>query len=235
MPRHRREKPAGCFSEMKRIPEHDLMNDRAQAEAYAAADFSEPHDAFVSHFMSRFPDFSGGEVLDLGCGTADVIIRFANAFPGARITGVDGAQAMLDIGMRDVEKRGLSHQIRLNLCRLPDDELSSKKYDAVISNSLLHHLCDPLILWGAVAACARHRAPVFIMDLMRPDSRRNAEEMVRLYAADAPSVLQKDFYNSLLAAYTIEEIRRQLSRAGLDYLTVEAVSDRHVLVWGDKS
>jgi len=211
------------------------MNDRAQAEAYAAADFSEPHDAFVSHFMSRFPDFSGGEVLDLGCGTADVIIRFANAFPGARITGVDGAQAMLDIGMRDVQKEGLSHRIKLNLCRLPDNELPSKKYDAVISNSLLHHLSDPLILWESVTACARQHAPVFIMDLMRPDSPQEAENMVQLYAADAPPVLKKDFYNSLLAAYTIGEIRQQLKRAALEYLTVEAVSDRHVLVWGNKS
>ncbi len=211
------------------------MNDRAQAEAYAAADFSEPHDAFVSHFTSRFPDFSGGEVLDLGCGTADVIIRFANAFPGARITGIDGAPAMLDIGMRDVEKKGLSHQISLNLCLLPDNGLSSKKYDAVISNSLLHHLNDPLILWESVSACARHGAPVFIMDLMRPDTPQEAEKMIRLYAADAPPLLKKDFYNSLLAAYTIDEIQRQLRHAGLDYMTVEAVSDRHVLAWGNKS
>ncbi len=219
---------------MKRIPEQDLMDDRARAEAYAAADFSGPHDAFVSHFISRFPGFSSGEVLDMGCGTADVIIRFANAFPDTHITGIDGAQAMLDIGLRDVGKKGLSRQIMLQKCLLPDNKLPSKKYDAVISNSLLHHLDNPLILWETVNKCAGHGAPVFIMDLMRPGSLQEAGEMVRLYAADALPLLKKDFYNSLLAAYTIEEIQRQLRRVELDYLTVEGVSDRHVLVWGNK-
>ena len=51
----------------QRIPEPQLMDDEAQAEAYATTDFSEPHQAFVTHFTERFPDFSGGEVMDLGC------------------------------------------------------------------------------------------------------------------------------------------------------------------------
>ena len=82
---------------MERIPEPDLMDDAEQAEAYAEADFSEPHEAFVRHFKTCFPDFLSGELLDLGCGTADVIIRLARVFPGVNITGIDGAQAMLDL------------------------------------------------------------------------------------------------------------------------------------------
>lgn len=31
-----------------------------------------------------------------------------------------------------------------------------------------------------------------------------------------------------------EEIRSQLRTVGLDYLTVEAVSDRHITAWGMK-
>jgi len=220
---------------MERIPEQDLMDSVEQAKAYAEADFSEPHNAFVEHFKLRFPDFVAGDVLDLGCGTADVIIRFARSFPRTKIFGVDGAQAMLDIGLQNVQHSNLSHQIQLQRCVLPDSELSNKQFDAVISNSLLHHLSDPFIMWNTVKSCAREHAPIFIMDLFRPDSEERAREIVRLHATDAPELLKKDFYNSLLAAYTIDEIYEQIEISELDNLTVEIVSDRHIIIWGKKN
>ena len=72
---------------MQRIPEPELMTDPAQAQAYAETDFSAPHDAFIAHFAARFPDFKTGRVLDLGCGAADVTLRFARAYPDAEIVG----------------------------------------------------------------------------------------------------------------------------------------------------
>ena len=218
---------------MKRTPEPDLMNDIAQAEAYTATDFSEPHDAFVAYFKERFPDFKSGNVLDLGCGTADVIIRFANMFPNVHITGIDGAQEMLNIGSRDVERSGLADRIDLKKCILPDNELSGQKFDAVISNSILHHLKDPFILWELINNCSKPGAPIFIMDLMRPDDTDTAARYVQLYAEGAPEILKEDFYNSLLASYTVDEVRKQLNSAGLA-LSVEAVSDRHLIAWGSK-
>jgi len=216
---------------IERTPEPDLMNDTAQAEAYAGTDFSEPHDAFVAHFADRFQDFKGSSVLDLGCGTADVIIRFAHAFPSAHITGVDGAEAMLNIGSRDIERCGLADRIKLQKCTLPDNDLSGKRYDALISNSLLHHLKDPFILWNIIKECVKDNAPVFVMDLMRPETEDRARELLGMYASDAPEILQEDFYNSLLASYTVDEIKEQLNRAGLPFF-VEAVSDRHLIAWG---
>lgn len=65
---------------MKRIVEPELMEDPAQAEAYATSDFSEPHNAFVDRFKHLFPDFTEGIVVDLGCGNADPTIRFARAY-----------------------------------------------------------------------------------------------------------------------------------------------------------
>ena len=217
---------------MKRIPEPDLMDDARQARAYADADFSEPHDAFVGYFRSRFPDFSAGSVLDLGCGTADVIIRFAGKYPQVHITGVDGAREMLEIARHDIEQKGYADRIELKKCHLPDSGLSARKFDAVISNSLLHHLADPMILWETLKKCAKNGAPVFIMDLMRPESEKSARDFMLNYAADESPLLQRDFYNSLLASYNEREIGHQLKSIRLDFLNTEIVSDRHILIWG---
>jgi ubiquinone/menaquinone biosynthesis C-methylase UbiE len=208
------------------------MDNPEQARAYAEADFSEPHQAFVAHFQRLFPDFSPQQAIDLGCGPADVSMRFARAFPKTHILGVDGAEAMLSFGRRAVEESGLTQRLRLHKCYLPDVQLPARAYDGVLSNSLLHHLDDPAVLWQTVRHVARPGAAVLIMDLMRPASIREAQDFTRSYAADAPPVLQHDFYHSLLAAYRPDEVRQQLDGAGLSQLHVEAVSDRHLLIWG---
>jgi ubiquinone/menaquinone biosynthesis C-methylase UbiE len=219
---------------MERIPESELMDNDEQARAYADADFSEPHNAFVEYFKKRFPNFSEGHVLDLGCGPADVTMRFARFFPGTRITGVDGANAMLDIGIKDLEAQGLAHQITLKKYTLPDNRLQKLTFDAIISNSLLHHLTEPETMWQTIRSCSKSCAPILVMDLLRPESIDTVRELVKQYASDASPLLQEDFYNSLLAAYRVEEIRQQLNTSGLHYLETEVVSDRHVIVWGRK-
>lgn len=227
--------PAAAFAAprmaLERVPEPELMDDPVQAQAYAEADFSEPHQAFVDHFRRRFPTFAGGRVMDLGCGPADVTLRFARAYPAADILGVDGAQAMLALAREAVEQAGLGERVRFACLRLPTPALPGG-FDGVISNSLLHHLADPQDLWAAVRQVARPGAPVLVMDLMRPESEAELERLVAAYTVGAPEVLRRDFRNSLRAAYRPQEVEDQLTRAGLSGFRVEVVSDRHLLAWG---
>src|SRR3990172_1786988 len=99
---------------MQRIPEPELMDDPVQAAAYAAADFSEPHGLFIEKFREVFPGTNvTGRVLDLGCGPADISIRFARAYPECHIDGVEGARAMLHEGEAAVKRAGLQQRIKL--------------------------------------------------------------------------------------------------------------------------
>lgn len=218
---------------MKRIPEPELMDEVEQARAYAAADFSEPHQAFIEHFRQRFVGYNPKQVLDLGCGPADVSIRFARAYPQCVLTGVDGAAVMLDLGRKAVSAGGLQTRVELVQVYLPGSLPKAGSFDTVISNSLLHHLAEPMVLWDTLKANASEQAVVFVMDLLRPDSQAAAHELVEQYATDETEVLKHDFLHSLLAAYRPEEVDVQLHQAGLaDYLQMELVSDRHFIVWG---
>jgi SAM-dependent methyltransferase len=131
-----------------------------------------------------------------------------------------------------VRAAGRADRVRLFQARIARDPLPSPLYDAVLSNSLLHHMADPSALWAVVRACARPGAPVLVMDLMRPADARAWEVLVERYAGAVPEVLRRDFRNSLAAAFTREEVEAQLAVAGLARLAVQAVSDRHLAVSG---
>lgn len=218
---------------LERIPEPELMDDDEQARAYAEADFSEPNQLFVDLFREAFPDVAPtGKVLDLGCGPADIPLRLASLLPRAQFHGVDGSGAMLAHARRGWGAAGLGHRVEFFEGTLPRIDLPRDDYEVVLSNSLLHHLHAPQVLWSAVKARGRAGAPVLIMDLRRPESVQELDKLVDTYAADAPAVLRRDFRNSLFAAFRPEEVREQLREAGLSHLDVRIVSDRHLAAIG---
>lgn len=212
------------------------MDEAGQAAAYANADFEAPH----NHFMQLLRDTVGGylsatgRAVDLGCGAADISIRFANAYPGYRIDAIDGAAAMLTEASKALAHAGLSARITLIKTRLNDACLSRQAYDLIFSNSLLHHLHNPVLLWNCIKNTPGNPA-VFIMDLMRPDNDTQVAALVRQYAAGEPAILQGDFRASLKAAFTPAEVRAQLRAAGLEDMAISVVSDRHLTIHGQVS
>jgi len=219
---------------MERVTEPELMDDEAQALAYAEADFEEPNSRFAAMFSERVGALpAGASVLDLGCGPGDITLRIARAHRGVHVHGLDGSAAMLAFGHQALASEpGLAERVRFVEGLVPGAVLPLARYQAVVSNSLLHHLHDPSGLWRTVRERAVPGAPVLVMDLMRPASPAAAQALVDEYAGGEPEVLRTDFYNSLLAAFEPGEVRAQLAEAGLAGLEVEEASDRHLVVWG---
>jgi SAM-dependent methyltransferase len=219
---------------MKRIVEPELMSAEKQAQAYAKADFAAAHSSYPKLFAKKFPRRpKRALVLDLGCGPCDVTVRFAKANPDYTFHAVDGSAAMLRYGRRIIQlHRGLARRIKLIEGFIPGAPIARRSYDVILSSSFLHHLHDPQVLWRTVRQHAKRGTIVFVPDLRRPSSRSKAREFVHKYSDGEPEVLRRDFYNSLLAAFSPAEVRRQLKQAGLSTLKVEMVSDRHLLVFG---
>jgi SAM-dependent methyltransferase len=220
---------------MQRQPEPELMDEAEQAKAYAEADFSEPNELFLRLLAEQHAgDFAGMTALDLGCGPADIVIRFLRRYPEARCDAIDGSGAMLALAREALDALpGIAARTRLVCDKLPSANIAARGYELILSNSLLHHLHEPQVLWRTVRAAAKPGAFVLIMDLMRPASAGWAAALVESYAGDAPDVLKRDFRNSLYAAFEPAEVTAQLREAGLDrQLEVNVVSDRHLAVWG---
>ena len=226
---------------MQRIPEAELMDAEEQVKAYAYADFSEPHELFVKLFQDKFlekfqENFSvenfNDIILDLGCGNCDITRRMAVALPDAGFHAVDGSAEMLKYAQQQNYQVNLYQRIKLIEACLPGVHLPQSQYHAIISNSLLHHLHDPIVFWNEIKRLAKPYAYIFVMDLFRPLDESTVQYFVETYAANEPEILKTDFQNSLRAAFTQAEIKKQLKEVDLA-LTVEEVSDRHIIIYGN--
>jgi ubiquinone/menaquinone biosynthesis C-methylase UbiE len=216
---------------MNRVLEPELMDDVAQAGAYARADFAEENQGFVDRFRSYFPDWTGGHMVDLGCGPADIPIRFLRAFPAARVTAVDASRPMLDLAREAIAQAGLADDITLR-CERFQTLVLGEQAEALLSNSLLHHVPNPLQFWFRVKQLSKPGACILVMDLLRPESPATAQTLVEQYAADEDPILKRDFYNSLLAAFTEDEVAAQLAEMNLSRLLIDVPDDRHWVVGG---
>lgn len=218
---------------MERTPEDELVIDEAQARAYAEADFDTPHSRFVTLLREKLPDLPArGLALDLGCGPADVTLCFARAYPAWEVDGVDASPAMLALARGAAQRAALALRVSFAIAHLPAPALPRPRYDLVFSKSLLHHLVDARGFWAWLRRALPGTVPLFLMDFMRPASRDEASALVDRHAGGEPDILRRDFFNSLLAAYTVDEVHEHLLTAGLDQLSVAGVSDHHLAVWG---
>jgi len=218
---------------VERRCEPELMDDAAQAAAYAEADFSAGDRDLVQRIGGLFGADLGCELIDLGCGPGNISFLLAESQPQACVLGVDGAPAMLQLAHQRLQSRPeLAARLSFALSCLPDPQLPVG-FSAVVSNSLLHHLHDPQVLWSSVKALAAAGAAVYIKDLRRPSSPEAALALRDRHLSQAPAVLQHDYVASLHAAFTLVEVRRQLEQAGLaEALQVAELDDRYLEICG---
>lgn len=218
---------------MPRCPEPEAMDLAEEARAYAAADFAEVNAAFVDRLLYLTEHVPGRALtVDLGCGPGDIALRVGRARPQWRIVAGDISMAMLSFavaGMRDTQLLDCIWPVCHDAKRMPWPDGC---FDVVFSNSLLHHLSDPAPFWDELRRIAAPGAWIFLRDLARPATETAARMIVECYAGEESDLLQAEYYRSLLAAYTPDEVRAQLRAGGLDDLAVEMVSDRHLDVFG---
>ena len=216
---------------MERVLEPEVMDDPEQVLAYAEADFEEENQGFVDQFFTLYPDLENPHIVDLGCGPGDIPIRVARRHATCRVTGIDASQPMIAYAEQAVQKAGFHDRVQFLCQRFQDVNLSSPA-DAMISNSLVHHVPNPLRFWYSLKTLVKPGGRVLVMDLLRPESPEAAQTIVDEQAASEPERLQQDFFHSLLAAFTEDEVAAQLAELNFSRLMVDVPDDRHWIVYG---
>ncbi|NEO58760.1 MAG: class I SAM-dependent methyltransferase [Okeania sp. SIO3B5] len=210
---------------MDRILEPEVMDTWEEAEEYDSMDFLQVNQAFAESSIEIGP--KKGLVLDVGTGTARIPILICQQQPEWQIIGIDLSKNMLTIGERNIEKAQLQSQVKLELVDAKKLPYSEHSFEMVISNSIVHHLSEPLLLFQEVKRVLQPQGGIFIRDLLRPETPELKEELVNKYARDCNQHQQKLFRDSLQAALTIVEVEKIVKDAGIKEVKIYQSSDRH--------
>ena len=217
---------------IERVPEIECMGSPEEASEYEAMDHSAANASFVEALVEHGCD--RGELLDLGTGPGDIPLLLVERCPDAVVTGTDLSNEMLKIARLKVAHAGHSLRIRLMVADAKDLPFADRHFAGVFSNTILHHVSDPHAYFREAGRVLSDSGALVIRDLARPDSLDEVDRLVSLYAGGENAFQQKLFYDSLRAAYTVDEVRAMLDATGLERAKVEMSSDRHLTVWIDR-
>jgi ubiquinone/menaquinone biosynthesis C-methylase UbiE len=210
---------------MDRVLEPEVMDTWLEATAYDAMDFVRVNSTFATDAIELDPHAI--KILDVGTGTARIPILMCQQQPQYLITGVDLAQSMLIIGQRNVEEAGLLQRIKLERVdskRMPYPDL---EFDMAISNSLVHHLPEPLSFFQEINRLVRPQGALLVRDLIRPENDLIIAELVDRFGRDYDTRQQQLFRDSLQAALTLAEVQELIDRAGLIQVNLTQSSELH--------
>ena len=210
---------------MQRVLEPEVMDSLEEAIEYDSMDFTEVNAAFAGSAAALGPVF--GNVLDAGTGTARIPIALCQLRPEWKLTCIDLSANMLKVGAQNVERAGVRSQISLELIDAKAMPYPDSYFDMVISNSIIHHLPDPLPFLQEVRRVLKPQGAIFLRDLLRPETQEIRDNLVEIYAGDCNAHQQQLFSDSLQAAFTLDEIQTLIETAGLDGLRIYESSDRH--------
>jgi SAM-dependent methyltransferase len=211
-----------------RVPEPDLvMESVVQASSFSQAGEDDGVLAFL-YFYNALQITSllqpGDRVLDLACGPAHQLVQVARLNPDVRFVGLDASPAMLECAQSTLARAHVSNVelMQGDMTRLMG--LEDGSMDGVICTMSLHHLPDHAALCTTLREVRRVLKPqgrFYLVDFGRLKLLRTQ----RFFADDLrqPPQFTEDYFNSLRAAFSVEELSAAVAPLGPDV-------QRHVTV-----
>src|SRR5215212_7995095 len=137
---------------LARVLEPEVMDTEREAIDYDAMDHSTVNRVFVEDFLAAWD--GGVPILDVGTGTAQIPIELCRQSAVARVVAIDLAEEMLRVGRDNVNRAGFAERITLDLIDAKAMPYAAGSFRAVISNSIVHHIPEPLAVFREVKRVA---------------------------------------------------------------------------------
>ena len=210
---------------LKRILEPEVMDTPEEARDYNGMDHSEVNRIFVDDLFAT--GFTGVDILDLGTGTAQIPVELCQRSEDCRVMAVDAAINMLEIAKFNIDVAGMLHRIQLQKVDAKNMDFPDGMFDAVVSNSIIHHIPEPLDCLREAVRVTKPTGTLFFRDLLRPGSQQELDHLVQTYTGQENTHSQQMFRESLHAALTLDEIQDMVGQLGFDRQSVVQNTDRH--------
>jgi 2-polyprenyl-3-methyl-5-hydroxy-6-metoxy-1,4-benzoquinol methylase len=211
---------------LERILEQEVMDTEEDASQYNSIPNDEVNRTYVEEVLALVPK-SAKSLIDLGSGPAHIPILFAQKRPHLDITAIELANSMIAIANININSANLAEKIKVERQDVKKTTFKQHTYDVVISNSIVHHIHQPVKLFIEARRLSAVESIIYFKDLLRPKSLSELEMIVEKYSGDVNDYQRELFYNSLHAALTLDEVKDCAVTAGYENFKITQTSDRH--------
>ncbi len=227
---------------LERRLEPEVMDTSEDAHDYDTMDHSTVNRVFVDDFLA-FARANGFDarladqrqpprLLDVGTGTALIPIELCSRRVACQIIAIDLAAEMLKLADLNIANAGFASSIQTQRVDAKQMPYATGSFDAVISNSIVHHIPEPNAVFAEMARVLQRGGLLFVRDLLRPKSRSEVDQFVTTYAGRENAHSQQLFRDSLHAALSLDEVREIAIAHGICATSIAQTSDRHwTLAW----
>jgi len=175
----------------------------------------------------------GARVLDVGTGTAAIPVKMAEKRTDLTIVGIDLSEGMIRSARERVRRARMTRRVRIRRGGAGKIPFSRGTFDLVVSNSVLHHLPDPVPAFNEMARVLRPSGRVFIRDLRRPGPSRMMAH-IRRHGRFYTGEMKRLFSDSVRAAFKVSEIRALLALSSLAGCRARPQFETYVVIEGSR-
>lgn len=149
------------------------------------------------------------QILEVGCGTGQLIKEISEQYPGVHYLGIDVAQNMVEIAAKDNTGKNVSFQH----CPV-EDFMSEEKYDVILCTHAFPYFPEKAEVLKKMAGLCKEKGRVIIAN----SSTNSLKDLLINFGLKATTSKAKYL--------SIEEMKKLFEGAGLDLKDVRIIRER---------
>ncbi len=165
--------------------------------------------------LSKLKDFNPiGTLVDIGCGSGNLIIQIAKSFPDLNLIGIDISSEILEFAKKRALDRGLGKRIEFKIGNVEKLPFSNESIDFIISTLSLHHWVNPVKGFNEIHRVLKRDGTLLIFDFRRDSRRFFYGFLTFVTKVVAPKALKEvhEPLGSIQSSYAYNEIFQLISQ-----------------------
>lgn len=163
-----------------------------------------------------------GKLVDLGCGSGNLIVQITKHYPNLDLIGVDISSEILELAKKRAFESNLNEKIKFKIGSVEDLPFSDNSIDFLISSLSLHHWQEPIKALSEACRVLKQKGILLIFDFRR-DARKFFYGLLKFATkVVVPKALKEinEPIGSLQAGYTPKEIRHLISQTSINNIEI---------------
>jgi len=202
---------------MKRIKEKESMDAVTEVEAFDRIEKTFLPNWFIDNFVDWALNIGleKGKVLDIGTGNGIIPIKMYKKNSNLEIYGIDISPEMIKKAYEKLRRYNLEDKIIFLAGDGKNLPFKDNFFDLITCNHTIHHLDSPVPLFNEIARIAKEGAAIIIRDLSRQKSKFQCHLYSNFLGIIYGKIAKKLTFNSLVSAFTPEELLYFLQQSNL--------------------